>query len=264
MECFAGFLVVSVLAIWVLVQATRYWGRRFAQRQSLAHLARAFGGSVRSGGIWFAPEATIFYGDTKARVTFSRAYESAPDICLRVAVGWPFATEACELNRPPHLNKHRSARRAWQRVAVPGDFGQQWEVVAENASESAALLTSGVQWQAERLAKLGLFEEVHILISEGEIVAAKQASLLRGEAPAQFVQGVLEFYDQCMLAKATGIEFLHPDEAQPLEHVRCNICGEEILDQMVVCRRCRTPHHEDCWHYTGSCSVFGCRETRFT
>jgi hypothetical protein len=45
--------------------------------------------------------------------------------------------------------------------------------------------------------------------------------------------------------------------------VICKVCGDEIHEQMVVCRRCKTPHHLDCWQYTGSCSVFGCRETKY-
>jgi hypothetical protein len=40
------------------------------------------------------------------------------------------------------------------------------------------------------------------------------------------------------------------------------VCSE-VLVTMVVCNRCRTPHHEDCWTYYGGCSVYGCRETAY-
>jgi hypothetical protein len=120
-----------------------------------------------------------------------------------------------------------------------------------------------VRWQIERLARLSTPPHLHILIQEGVILIERPQAKLRGELPAQCIQGALELYDQCMLAKATGIQFLHTDEAQPLTNVICKVCGEEIQDQMVVCRRCKTPHHLDCWQYTGACSVFGCRETRY-
>jgi hypothetical protein len=32
---------------------------------------------------------------------------------------------------------------------------------------------------------------------------------------------------------------------------------------MVLCRRCRTPHHHECWEYYGSCAIYGCLETRW-
>jgi hypothetical protein len=44
----------------------------------------------------------------------------------------------------------------------------------------------------------------------------------------------------------------------------CQICGSEMPSQVVFCARCRTPHHEECWRYTGQCSTYGCREIRFT
>jgi len=44
---------------------------------------------------------------------------------------------------------------------------------------------------------------------------------------------------------------------------QCQICGAEMKDRRVFCARCRTPHHEDCWRYTGQCSTYGCREIRF-
>lgn len=39
----------------------------------------------------------------------------------------------------------------------------------------------------------------------------------------------------------------------------CQVCGEPLTGQpVVVCHRCRTPHHRDCWRYNRGCSVFGC------
>jgi hypothetical protein len=41
----------------------------------------------------------------------------------------------------------------------------------------------------------------------------------------------------------------------------CQVCGVSLGEGTVVrCRRCATPHHEDCWAYTGWCSTFACSE----
>jgi hypothetical protein len=44
----------------------------------------------------------------------------------------------------------------------------------------------------------------------------------------------------------------------------CQVCGWAMEQRVVLCAKCRTPHHEECWTYNGSCSTYGCREIRFT
>ena len=55
------------------------------------------------------------------------------------------------------------------------------------------------------------------------------------------------------------------DEIKPAEKPKesavsaCQICGEPLDDTTVVCcRKCKTPHHRDCWRYNRGCAVFGC------
>ena len=44
----------------------------------------------------------------------------------------------------------------------------------------------------------------------------------------------------------------------------CQVCGSAMEERVVLCAKCRTPHHEECWTYNGSCSTYGCREIRYT
>lgn len=43
----------------------------------------------------------------------------------------------------------------------------------------------------------------------------------------------------------------------------CQVCGEQIGQERVLCARCSTPHHRECWVYAGACSIFGCQSTKF-
>lgn len=45
---------------------------------------------------------------------------------------------------------------------------------------------------------------------------------------------------------------------------QCPICGSPLVDRVVRCARCQTPHHGECWKYNGRCSLFACGETRST
>jgi hypothetical protein len=42
---------------------------------------------------------------------------------------------------------------------------------------------------------------------------------------------------------------------------KCPVCGALLGTSVVRCSSCRTPHHEECWHYLGKCATFACRST---
>jgi len=166
----------------------------------------------------------------------------------------------CEIR--PADTTHPSALRG--AAAVPlGDpaFDSQLEVHGFDEQEMREFFSEGLRWQLARLR--GLFDDgsLYVLIQRGRILIQKPRVLLRFDALLHFVERSFELYDQAMLTRARGIEFVASDEAQTLEHVVCKVCGDEIDGDMIFCRRCKTPHHADCWHFNGCCSVYGCGET---
>ncbi len=56
-----------------------------------------------------------------------------------------------------------------------------------------------------------------------------------------------------------GMEFFD-DAPKRAVKVQCPICGSAIEKAKVACRRCGTPHHEECWKYFGACSMYACGE----
>ena len=83
-----------------------------------------------------------------------------------------------------------------------------------------------------------------------------------GQDLLDFTQCALELFDQMMLHKAEGVEFLHQNQAAVIEDFRCPICSDDVMHEMVVCRRCKTPHCAECWEYNGKCATFACMEER--
>jgi hypothetical protein len=44
-----------------------------------------------------------------------------------------------------------------------------------------------------------------------------------------------------------------------MQEAHCKVCGEAVsLTSAMHCARCAAPYHVDCWHFVGSCSIFGC------
>lgn len=44
----------------------------------------------------------------------------------------------------------------------------------------------------------------------------------------------------------------------PTSSLGCSVCGDHLGPDGVACEICATPHHADCWEYTGGCSLYGC------
>ena len=45
---------------------------------------------------------------------------------------------------------------------------------------------------------------------------------------------------------------------------RCPVCAEAFADRPVYCTRCDSPHHQDCWEFTGHCAVYACGNLRYS
>ena len=48
-----------------------------------------------------------------------------------------------------------------------------------------------------------------------------------------------------------------------LSNVECPVCGSQIDQDAVACRKCKTLHCQACWKYNGQCSTYGCGGTQY-
>jgi hypothetical protein len=175
---------------------------------------------------------------------------------------WPDATFLLEVLHDPQLT--REDGMSDNRFLV-GDhkFDARFVVRTPDEQRAQRLLSDGVRWQIDRLAHFADGVELFIAFKHGHIIIEKKVALSRDDDLDEFTRLCLELFDQAMLTRSVGIEFLHQSEAKVLDDPVCPVCGEEIVTDMVFCRRCLTPHHAECWRYIGSCSTFACQETRF-
>jgi len=59
--------------------------------------------------------------------------------------------------------------------------------------------------------------------------------------------------------KTEGIQF---EVQETTREGVCQVCGQAMTERIVHCRKCKTPHHRECWEYLRVCSTFGCGERR--
>jgi hypothetical protein len=262
-ECLLSFLFLLVAFLFVTGSAARAHSMRARRRRLYQQLARRFAGVYLPGGIWRRARVRLRYGETVATLCEAKGRGPFRDRCTQISIVWPDQQFSCEV-LPSNASEGAARIRHVQDFATGNDsFDRRFRVRVRDERAAPGFFREGVLWQIERLASLSALRPVYILVRGGNILIQTPCRGCRPEELQAFVDRAFEFYDQVMLTRAEGIEFVADDEAQPLAHVTCQVCGEAIARDMVFCRRCKTPHHADCWHFIGTCSVYGCGERAY-
>ena len=262
MECLVTLFVLMILFT-VVIRSTAGGESRSARRRSYQHLAKQFSGVYVSGGLFGSPTMRMRYGETTAFLTEASCRGPYRGRCTQMQINWPDARIRAEIRMNDGTTREVSLRGLQPMTLGQEEFDRRFLLRGDDERELRELLSEGVRWQIDRLAQLFTKDELYIFISNGRIFIQKPRIIRKYSELQEFVNRSLEFYDQAMITRSVGIEFVRSDRAQTLENVICKICGEEIDIDLVFCQRCKTPHHGECWQYARSCSVYGCGETAY-
>ncbi|HEX5106340.1 MAG TPA: RING finger protein [Pirellulaceae bacterium] len=250
----AGFILAAAIVV-----AAQSGSRASGWSQAFEHAARRFHGKLMSGGWLSQPSAWLQHGQSSARLTVVKLPRSGGERYLQMTIQQPDFRSRCEIfyyqTRPELIQSMRGL------AAVEFDwdeFRTRWHVLAADGDEVRHCLSDGVRLAIDQLWRLPVPGEAAISLSPGWLVVRKMWGPPRGAELEEFVERVCALHDQLCLAAAAGIEFIASDQAQLLEAARCGVCGDSLAAEIVVCKRCNTPHHRDCWDYGGTCATYGC------
>ena len=178
-------------------------------------------------------------------------------------IPWPDSGFVCEVRYPRlHQSVPPDSGLREMQVSEPG-MNRYYTICGTDHAALTETLNDVVRWQIEKIRRVPPTGNFCIQFLQGRLTITKAYTIQHYTDLERFVEESLELYDQVMLTRSKGIEFMEQQSAQILDEVVCKVCGEEILEDLVFCRRCKTPHHRECWQYTGACSVFACGETHF-
>jgi len=240
----------------VLVKAGQS-GRRDMFRQ----LASKYRGHLSSSG-WFSRRALRFqYAETPVIVVQDRRNRIGryTDVWFH----WPDPHTQLHICPVRHPIPQRFVENMQTLDSTGDQFYWRNRVHTLDSREALQILSETVKWHIEQLRQYLPNRAIEVRVHRGRLLVRKHAWFKEYDQVDHFVSLALGLYDQMILTRSVGIEFVDNDQLQPIESVRCQVCGEEIVTDMVFCRRCKTPHHRECWDYTGICSVYGCRETEY-
>lgn len=259
MDCVGAAIFVAG-AIWFCLAAAARAGRP-TSHDPFRQLARHYQGSFH-GGVWTGRRMVRFSqadAETTVRQESRRGVGRVTDVWL------PWPVPQLTMHIAPALRPLPSrAIQGLQRLDSANDpFFWRQRVFASDPSEAWRLLNESVKWQVEQLRQYLPRYDVEVRIDRGRLLVRKHGWLRDYERLERFVDLTLRFYEQALLTQEAGIEFVESATCRPAQEVRCQVCGEAITTDMVICRRCKTPHHRECWEYTGACSVYGCQETEY-
>lgn len=261
MECFLTFGVLVTAIIILVAFASKAQSRADRWNRAYQQIAQRYGGACLPAG-WFShPSVRFQYGST--HVLLNTYTSGRHGQFTQIHINWPDAAFRLEVFPDWQGGRARPLRGMESVKTGSHQFDEHYATQTNSFDETRSLLSSGVQWQIDRLRNMLGDGDIYIAIHRGRLLIKKPTLITKIDELDEFTQLALGLYDQAMLTRTVGIDFVEDNSVQVIKEATCQICGEDIVTDMVFCRRCKTPHHMECWQYYGACAVYGCQEQRF-
>jgi hypothetical protein len=258
-ECVCTIVAVLVMAAFVLL-ITSGAGSSDKLTSAMAQLALRHGGTAQAAGWWTLPSARFTYGEAYVLVEIVSG-GMFHGRALNVQMTFPdrdFACQAAWGYSPPPAG--------WTSISLAGTrLAADFSMASPRPAEMPRFLSTGVQVQLEKLGQMLHGSPMEMWISGGILMVRKTWTAEKFEPLDHFVRATLDLYDQALISRNLGIEFLSGPEAEQTGEGVCGICLEPCGHADVVyCRKCKTAHHRDCWEYNRICSRYACRGTEWS
>lgn len=256
MAC-VGFALLMLMLSGALTAAV---GTALIRRQQragvLRQLAKRMHGRYVHGSWFESARVTFRYGESYAILSFRSRERGLRTFELRL--DWP--DRDTRLAIVPTLGGDLRMLGSDVKVDDPV-FDRTYRLVGHPRTAVRAFASPAVRWQIDKIRNLAGSHDVRVMVSGGQFVVEKAVQALTFAVLESLTTIALDLYDQALLTRSTGIEFIEPETVQVVQQAMCQVCSEDIVSDMVLCRRCKTPHHLDCWQYYGACTTYGCGET---
>ena len=267
-----GFFVViliigGVIAIVVAASAAR----AKELNETYAALARRFRGNFFEGTWFKRPSVTFDHGSTWVRVDIHSTGGKNPVHYTQVHIGWPEPGFRMEVYPDGFFTRIGKFLGGMEDVEIGSpDFDRDYVITTNSYNLLLESLTPEVQTVIDSLRKLGDNSQVYVAVRNYELLVKKQGLIDDLGTLVQLIEHAQQIYDAALVGQSKGIQILEVKTHTPTltmgdsaDDIICQVCGDSITSDVVFCRSCQTPHHQDCWKYYGQCSTFGCGQRSY-
>jgi hypothetical protein len=259
--------IVLVLYLAIRLGATAASWLSGNRHRAYRQLAQRYRGKYESRGISDPPTVSFSYNGSNVRVGMAPQVPGQPPnprtrVVARFPKGLPFRLELAPVSRPSPAQAPRGTR-----VVRVGDqeFDRGYVVQANDAEMACEFLAPAIRWSIGNLQRLGPPGGMLVSINPERLLVQVDRNFgTNPDSLAQVVRETLVIHDglqqgvAARLSQGVAIVAVGPAEVEDAGLPICKVCGEAIAVPEVMCARCRTPHHRDCWEFVGACSIYGC------
>ena len=240
-------------------------GRRF---RAYRMLAQRYRGRYENRGMSEPPTVSFPYNGSTVRVGLAppvpgQSWPPRTRVVVRFGRGLPFRMELAPSARPDPPQPPRGTR-----PVLTGDleFDRGFIVRSNDPEMARDFLREPARRGLAGLHRLGPPGGMLLSINPERMLVQVDRNLGLGfDGLAAAVREALGLHDALIAGVATkmseGVSVIDsgPASASDSGPPVCKVCGGLIeLGPRMTCRRCKAPHHRDCWEFIGSCSIFGC------
>jgi hypothetical protein len=234
-----------------------------AMHETYRRVAQLYDGRLtHGGGLFSKPSLTFVHRGAPVQVDVYTTGGKNSRSYTQVHLVWPDRTMRCEVY-PERFTSRLGKLLGMTDVEIGSpEFDRDFIITGASPRHLRELLTPPVQRAIYRLRQMLRNDDIYVSIGRGRMLV-KKLGMIRDQAQlAEYISAALDLYDCATGIGPQEMEFME-QAAEATTEVVCQVCGETIVAELVHCRRCQTPHHEDCWQYFGGCSTFGCGEKRY-
>lgn len=256
------FLIVGAALLFVFVVAGMTHSHR---NRELNNFASSWRGRIERNHAWDYPRVSFKLGDSSAVLEYSSHGDDGTKTHLTISL---YDVRLRLELRPQGIAQRLGKYLGMQDIEIGAPaFDSAFIIQGSGEKQIREFLTPAVQASILRLAKCGTAGrfDLHLQLGTGSLRITKHEHISSAAELSNFVRCCFELLVQIQKPLSAGIEFVESTR-KPLAALmgtECQVCGDPLLEKVVFCTKCKTPHHLDCWQYFGSCAVYGCGQKRY-
>ena len=230
-------------------------------------IAETRDGQMHDRAPFESPKVSYIFRTSRVLLSIYESGDQPPQfytqLTYTIAPGWPHRVELF----PQRFSEGDTRYLNVEDLQIgDAEFDKRYVLKANDPEFLGKYFDDATKKAVEELRGLLANDKILVSINSSRLLVRKQGIVAGPAELSRFCELSDALYDRILYfwQKAAGIEILEDGPEDPARCPVCQVCGVEIQpDVRVFCRRCKTPHHNDCWSFNDGCATYACGAKQF-